>query len=208
MSENTEGTGEMEAGMAKYQAKYHNNNYRTVNQNANISEAYDLSAFPYYQDEIIPERVQKKRIKIRKRVKSRPVYVRYQDQKRKISIQSVITVLLIFAGGLSIALSYAMVSNVQSNLLKMQNQLKERQEHNISLRADVAENYNLGEIERIATTNLGMSKAKPYQTVYINVSKQSYAVRSTSSEETAQSLTFSDVIGYIKNKLWRFDNNA
>lgn len=183
-------------------AQYRKRSYNVAGQYANVSEAYDLRPLSHEIEPPLLDREPKQRIRIRKRVNKRPVYVRCKDQKQKTSISAIITVLLIFAGCLSIALSYAMTSSIRSNIIKLQNELKEKQEHNSSLRAEVAESYNLNEIEKIATTRLGMSKAKPYQIVNINVSKQSYAIRNTPVEEAKQSFSFASAVDYVKRVIW------
>ena len=65
--------------------------------------------------------------------------------------------------------------------------------------ADLPENYDKEEIERIAVTELNMHKRKPHQEIRINVPKASYIVQNKPKTEAPRA----GILENIKNFIFR-----
>lgn len=163
------------------------------------SEAYD-----YYVNDLRQEPMAKplprqtKKVKIRRQVNKKLVFVKWDDKKARISPLRLLTLVFIFCGAISIAVSSAMVKDAHNNITALEKELKRCQDENMSLNAAVADNYNLTEVEAIAIGRLGMERPKPYQIIYIDVPKQSYVVRSKPVEETRHGFRMKDVLGLFR----------
>lgn len=82
--------------------------------------------------------------------------------------------MLIFVCAMGMALSCAYVLHVQMGLTELREDLNAKQEQTLILQTELTQSYDLTEIERIATTKLGMSKPKAHQVVVVNVPRQNY----------------------------------
>ncbi len=113
-----------------------------------------------------------------------PIFRYVGEDKAKISINTIITIVLIFSCALGIALSFAILFNKQLSIANLNTELRKLQEKNLVSESQILKSYDIKEVEKIATINLKMGKPKPHQIIYIDVPKQSYAVQYDSSSES------------------------
>lgn len=115
-----------------------------------------------------------------KKTAARPknqTYVYPKEKEAGLSILTLGTVFYIFAGILLCLMLHAVTVSKNDDILSSQNELKHLKEYNASLAADISGSYDLEEIEKIATTRLGMTERKPHQIIHISVPKQSHVVQ-------------------------------
>jgi cell division protein FtsL len=88
----------------------------------------------------------------------------------------VLTLILILAGGLGSALSYAVIYDTQVKITQAQRELTNQREVNTAIRTEITQRYTLNEVEWIALNRLGMNRPDASQIIYIHVPKQSHVV--------------------------------
>jgi cell division protein FtsL len=142
----------------------------------NTSEAFEL--YP----EIAP-RITKLR-KVRKHVKAKPVFVYTPSGKRVISLPTVFTLILIFAGALAVSLSFSSFYMGAERVSALQDELSKQRGINSELEVRIADGSDLESLRKTAQ-ELGMSEPKPYQSFKVAVPEGSYAVSSVASEDAA-----------------------
>ena len=97
---------------------------------------------------------------------------------------------------------FASNNKMRTNVNIMTQKLKQLEENNDYLEAELAKNIDLEKVEKIATTKLGMQKPSNHQIIYINIPKQSYTVKyeSKTSEEDNGSFKFEDILNFFKKE--------
>jgi len=143
----------------------------------------------YIPEKPAPTARPKTRVRKKTARRAKTVYVHLENREGKISLLTMASVFYVFLGILACLLMHSVTTSKHSGIISSQNQLKHLQEYNNSLAADISTSYDLKEIERIATTKLGMSEPKAHQIIYVNVPKQSYAVQNESISVTEESET-------------------
>lgn len=88
-------------------------------------------------------------------------------RKRALNWIAAISVLALSAGYM--LCSFVEVHETQRNCAALENDLEEVQAQNSQKSFELEHAIDLGEIERIATTKLGMQRPEKYQMVYVNV---------------------------------------
>lgn len=114
--------------------------------------------------------------KKRKVRKPKLIYKLIEDNKAKFSFQTILTILIVFIGILGIVTSITIVISKRLEIVRLNKEYKEVQEINTTLKSQISQNIDLKEIERIATSKLGMTTPKPHQIIYITIPKQNYGV--------------------------------
>ena len=106
--------------------------------------------------------------------KSRVVMFVYRnDHRHKLSLLTVITLLLIFAGAAGIAVTYANTSIAKQHLSMLTRELRENRLLIKNLSEEVNRYADTGSIME-AARKIGMSEPKPYQIIHINVPDENY----------------------------------
>ena len=97
---------------------------------------------------------------------------------------------------------FASNNKMRTNVTIMTQKLKQLEENNDYLEAELAKNIDLEKVERIATTKLGMQKPSSHQIIYINIPKQSYTVKyeSKTSKEDDGHFKFEDILNFFKKE--------
>lgn len=146
---------------------------------SSTSEARSLDSLPAYETRWQAgenKKTVRKRTYFRKK-KLVTVFMNVGQTHAKFSPYSVVTIGLVFLCALGLALSYAALLNKQLYISSLNTELKQIREQNLVVQSEISKNYDIKEIEKIATTRLGMSKPKAHQIVHINVPKQSYVIQ-------------------------------
>ena len=144
--------------------------------NSNSRYNHSSSAIDYHQ--AYPDGYKKtKRKKVLRRIKKATIIRRVSNDKPTISKYTIITILIVFTGVMSIALNYSRISTDRAEIRALTSQLQRLQEDNNSLEFQISESYDLREIERIATTRLGMHRPRSHQVVFISVPVETFVVR-------------------------------
>ncbi len=152
-------------------------------------------AKPIYKKEakknIEPKKVQKKTVAKKKNIKVANKNVK--EKKKKVSSvifkikednhhyflspMNIVSIFIIFFGIIALTVSSAAIRKSQLDITNMHLELTRLEEEGAMTKAEIAEEYDVSQIEKIATSRLGMNKPKPYQIVYIDVPKQSSVVQ-------------------------------
>jgi len=121
----------------------------------------------------------------------------------------VITVLLIFFGGMMIALTYAHLSNTRGQILVARRDLLAYQEANSSMRSQIFDRHTADEIERIARERLGMEFPDPSQIFEIYVTPRDTVVLNTAVYVLPQENYFwqgiTNFVSGLVNRVFRRD---
>ena len=97
------------------------------------------------------------------------------DHRHKLSALTVITLILIFAGATGAAVSSANVTVARGRVMTLNNELREIQSQNNSLREEAKRYDDAISMREAAQDRLGMAEPKPYQILHINVPEENYA---------------------------------
>jgi len=146
-----------------------NDNYNQYYSNS--SEAYEVEYD--YEDNTEEVRTTKRKVKkvIRKKKKIGERYRYDTENKVKLSLTTYLIVIVIFSGLISFLSLNAQKSYLILSIEELQDNLKAKQEEVDEIKVSVAEGYDLREIEKIASTRLGMSKPQPHQIINITINK-------------------------------------
>jgi cell division protein FtsL len=130
--------------------------------------------------------------------KKKPEVVVQTDSRYRLNGRIVFTLLIIFTGALSLALTYALITEARHQISVTRTLIQEQRDANTALRAQLTEKYTLGEIERIAEERLGMIKPDPSQIITVNVPKQNYSELSSTKEPEDESV-WQTVVSFFQN---------
>jgi len=132
-----------------------------------------------------PRRKLGKRVKKVRRIKKKkvvvkpdPIVVKFDTRRVRIPFRVIFTVVLIFAGGLGTAFSFAYLMDMRQQIDRQHIAIQQQRDENIAARAAFAQHLSIEEVTHIAQTRLGMGPADASQIVRINVPRQSYVVQS------------------------------
>lgn len=162
-------------------------NRRRSTRNSRYSNAYysySSEAYKYYPEEDdynYSSRKKRKRVKTRKKTKkAKAPSMQYEiavNEKQEHSLRTYFSICIVFACSLVTLCSYAANSKQKEYISSLNDELKHIQENNAFLETELVQSIDLGTVEKIAKTKLGMQKPEEYQQVYINVPKQSYTIQ-------------------------------
>jgi cell division protein FtsL len=130
--------------------------------------------------------------------KKKPEVVVQTDSRYRLNGRIVFTLLLIFAGALSLALTFALITEARHQISVTRALIQEQRDANTTLRSQLTENYTLDEIERIAVERLGMIKPDQSQIITVYVPKQNYSELSSSQEPEDESI-WQTVVSFFQN---------
>lgn len=109
------------------------------------------------------------------------------------------TFFTVFAGAFLIVFSMAYIESRKLELTSLQNQLKQLKTDNIVKQGEILDNYDLAEVERFATTVLGMVKPQEDQVVYVDATKVSYIEQYDVIEEDVSPMdVFWNILSSVK----------
>lgn len=128
-------------------------------------------------------------------------YVYFDTMNNRISFPIIFTVVLIFALGVGTAFSSAFLQDMRNQIERQRNALHQQQDNNVAMRATVARNLPLYEVERIARERLHMGIPDESQKVFIDVSRQSYVVQSNEPRPQQSQGMWQSALQYIRNWL-------
>lgn len=89
----------------------------------------------------------------------------------KIKLKAVCFVLVIFASCLVLMYRYALITELNYNISKLEKEYNEIRNQNSRLKLAIEKDMDLNKVREIAEKRLGMQKPDRYQMVYINVPK-------------------------------------
>ncbi len=133
-----------------------------------------------------------------RRKKRKPEVVLQLDRQFRLNGRLVFTLLLFFAGALSLALTYALITEARHKINETRALVQEQKDANTSLRAQLTEKYTLDEIERIAVDRLGMIKPDQSQIITVYVPKQNYSELRSEPEPEDKSV-WQTVVSFFQN---------
>ena len=127
------------------------------------------------------------------------IYIKSVSNIKFFSWRLLVTLVAIFLGMVSTASSSAVLRKNNSELNAMRSQLIQMQDEEAVLRARISEEFDITQIERIATTRLNMRRPRAHQIVYIHLPKQDFVVHHgiAGSDDAPDSLW--EVIGKMLN---------
>ena len=130
----------------------------------------------YYShtSEALSQPPERERVKPRQKVSKREPKPRLQyrdvgQTSKAFSPLIIITLVLLFAVALGIVMSFALMFERQSVIRGLTNELRQIEEDNNLIRAQISQSYDIREIERIAAQRLMMGRPQPHQIVHIYV---------------------------------------
>lgn len=110
-----------------------------------------------------------KRRKPQRKVKSRKKRDRRQMLNRKKNIRRMFAVIVVSVSAGFMISQFISVNDARRELKSLQAELSEQEAVTSQKVFELEKSVDLDEIERIATTKLGMQRPKSYQTIYVNV---------------------------------------
>ena len=111
---------------------------------------------------------------------------RIDTRRYKIPLRMLFTVLLIFAGGLGTAFSYAILEETRREVNIAHRDLQHMRNENVANQALITRHYSMDELEFIATRRLGMVHPDPAQIFFFNAPRQSIVVQNEWQEPTPE----------------------
>ena len=115
---------------------------------------------------------------MKRKTKKRVEYIHFESRRHRIPRQILFTVVLIFAGGVGTAMSFAMLQSVRHEIDSTRIAIQTQVEDNMALRAVVHPRFSVEEIDRIARERLNMGPPDASQIVRINVPREDYVIQS------------------------------
>jgi cell division protein FtsB len=135
--------------------------------------------------------------------KKRKEVVYIKDEKTNntkfFSVRLLITLAMIFIGMIAIASSSAILRKSQADISSMRRELVMLQDEEAVLRAKLSEDYDMTQIEKIATIRLNMRKPRADQIVYINLPRHDYVIHHGIAQYDDEPDGLFDVIGRMLN---------
>lgn len=144
-----------------------------------------------------------KNVRIVKDIKPTVKYKYEIDKNNKLSFATWLSISVIFIGSIVCLYFNASITQKIQNINDIGKKTTKQGEINANLLVKISNSYDLINIERIASTKLGMSKPQEYQIISIDVPKESYIVQySTKNEEakTKKKFSFSSFKDFISIK--------
>jgi len=136
-----------------------------------------------------PKKVKKEK----KAAKPKLEYRNVGQTSKAFSLLSLVTLVLLFAAALGIVMSFAIVADQANNIRSLTAELRQIEEDNNLIRTQIAQSYDIREIERIASQRLMMSRPQPHQVVHIYVPSTSHTVTNIQATPEEPSRAFWDL---------------
>lgn len=138
---------------------------KTMRQVRRDSRAYySPTSEALQQPQARPKRIPKPKV-----VRKGWDYRNVGQTQKPFSLCTLATVVLLFGVSLGIVVGYSLVWSSRIEVRDLEGELRQIQEENNLIRAQIAELYDINEIERIASTRLMMGRPLPHQVVHIYV---------------------------------------
>jgi cell division protein FtsB len=110
------------------------------------------------------------------------------DKRFKIPSLMVFTLLLIFFGSMMLALSFALITELEHQINAVRAEISTQRDDNLALRSGITQKYTLDEVKEIAEGRLGMFKPDRSQIIEIYVPKESYTELNLGDEQEDEPL--------------------
>ena len=127
-------------------------------------------------------------------------YLIYIDPKKRNPIGAFIIMAIIFSGLLGMIAMQAFVTNAEMKNKRLRARLNDVQTFNFTINAELYENFDKDEIERIAINDLNMTKRKPYQEIRVTVPSSSYIVMGKPKETQKRKGLIESALGFFYRK--------
>ncbi len=98
-----------------------------------------------------------------------------QRNNNRTKYKIVRNVILVFALTFLVIYRYAVITEMNYNIDKVNDKYNEMKNENSRIKVDIEKQMDLGKIREIAENSLGMHKPDKYQIVYVNVPKEDFA---------------------------------
>lgn len=145
----------------------------TYNYSSTAYEYYPAHPYPYYDNPTVQP----------KKKKAVPVYK--TKEENTVSVGKICIGFVVFFVFMLISLfSSIQIVESRNQITQLTEELEAINETNSYLEAELNKCIDLTEIEQIATTKLSMQHPTKYQTIYIDVPKDSYTIQYTEAEDT------------------------
>lgn len=154
---------------------------------------YTSEAYEYFPGQQYPNygREMGEKDLYRKKIPKADIYTLKGEKAPALSKISILFV-IVFSFAMVCLVTQINISAKQNNITVLRNQLAEIEENNNHLETELNKSIDLAKIKTTATTKLGMQAPTKYQTVYINVPKDSSTVQydneKTKKENTGESI--------------------
>ncbi|NSW90517.1 MAG: cell division protein FtsL [Firmicutes bacterium] len=112
--------------------------------------------------------------------------------------KAVVSILLIFALGFIVAYRYALITDLNYKISKLEREYENLRDENSRLKVAVEKDTDLPRIKEAAEKKLGMQKPDKYQIVYIRVPKSNFTV---TSETYKNSIKNNNLLAVILTKV-------
>jgi cell division protein FtsL len=111
------------------------------------------------------------------------------------------SILFLFVLGFLVAYRYALITDLNFSLCRLQTQYEKLRSENSRLKIAIEKDTDLSKIKNIAETKLNMQKPDKYQVVYIRVPKSNFTVISNDyKNNTKNNANKNDLFAVILNK--------
>lgn len=124
-----------------------------------------------------PQTATRTRSKVKSQTRRHPIVI------TPLALKSVAMVILIFAGAIAFMTTKVQVDNVSFEIRQANEELKNLQDMNAILSAELANEVDLDYIKSEAVNRLGMADPQPYQIIHIDVPKTGYTVQYTDATD-------------------------
>ena len=182
------------AGRRKVRSRNVNYHYQGAQYNYS-SVAYDVQPVYYPEELPLPMREPQRDRQLERELKAE----KHNSVIHRMKLIGVIAV--VFAGCLLTMSTYASVAEKNLELSELRDELALAKSANVTLEAEMVEEVDLAQVEKIATEELGMAKPQAYQIKYIDVPQQSYTVQyDVDSQENTPSFQLSDIKDMFKKE--------
>lgn len=161
----------------KRQKEYKN----AVYNNGNV--AYEIQPVYYPENESFPIPAPPKLRVNKKKHVAKHAAVRVISEYKVHKVKIIMAVSVVFVCSVAVMGSSAILEQQRVGINQLKEQLSIVENENLTLQSEISEQADMKYIEEQAKTRLGMSAPKSYQTVYINVPKESYTMQYNIEEE-------------------------
>lgn len=175
--------------------RYNNSVRRNTYSNARYNYTSEAYSYAHDYDPIYTDETRRGRRKLKK--KNKVVYAK-AIKERPQNIWKIIFTAIVFVVPVFVMLAFN-ASNItrRTQLMELNNQLKEITAANTNLKTELTKNLDLTEVEQLAQAKLGMQVPQSYQTVYINVPKEGYTVQYEDSAENSKGFDIESIANFL-----------
>ncbi len=158
-----------------------------MSRRANTSSAYRL-----YENEPVSvvRQDRTRRVKSNNKIVEHKQAVQQTAGAKRLPVKLIGNVLLACVAALLILFRYSAIVERDHQLEILKEERNAIVDENKRLQVEIDSALNLENVERIAMTELGMSKPEKYQTIYVNIQGDDYIEVAEEIEETAEGKQF------------------